>query len=69
MSHKIDSIDDEVFSMLSKDEYIPITDMVSNGLVRVGTVRNSLNRLLAKDRVARRWDGNQRFGRYTYCAK
>lgn len=42
-----------------------ITDLCRMGM-HIGTVRASLKRLVAAGEVKRRWDGNQRFGRYLY---
>ena len=42
-----------------------VSQLCSVGL-RVGTVRNSLKRLLDAGMIQRWYDGNERFGRYVY---
>jgi hypothetical protein len=58
-------IDNAVFESLHGDENQPIIDLMRRGL-REGTVRASLKRLLAEKRIVRKWDGNERYGRYVY---
>jgi len=38
----------------------------SSKLGHNGTVRNALTRLLADEHISRKWDGKERFGRYTF---
>jgi hypothetical protein len=58
-------IDNVVFQSLHDDEYQPIIDLMRHGF-REGTVRASLKRLLEENRIIRKWDGNERYGRYVY---
>jgi hypothetical protein len=58
----------DVIWQQSSEEYMPIVDMLRIGGFKHGTVRGALSRLLAAHRVDRKWNGNQRFGRYVYRA-
>lgn len=67
MSAKTDVIDDLVCNQKLTYEWQSIMDMVSDGGGwKVGTLRNSLYRLRELGLVERKWEGNQRFGRYLY---
>lgn len=46
-------------------EYVPIIELCNCGF-RYNTLRNALARLVRVRAVRRKWDGNQRFGRYIY---
>ena len=63
MSLRTDQIDEAVLSSIGS-EPVPIVDLCKGG--RIGAYRNSLRRLLEQKAVQRKWDGNQRFGRYLY---
>jgi len=68
MSNRTEQIDDVVLGMIGDDPRA-IADLIrrgSYGYRRPGTVRSALVRLLKAQLVKRRWDGNQRFGRYVY---
>jgi predicted transcriptional regulator len=43
-----------------------INDIALRAGLRRGTVVGALNRLLESNYVRRRWDGNERFGRFLY---
>ena len=62
-----DAIDQLVLADLSSEGQ-SITDLCRMGM-RIGTVRAALKRLVATGEVKRRWNGNQRFGRYLYFAQ
>ncbi len=67
MFSKLDEIDSLVLQSVPTDEWVAIRDLVKGD--RLSTVRGALKRLLAKGHVTRKWDGNQRFGRYLYRAR
>ncbi len=59
--------DSVVASRLSQSNYRSISEVVRfGGGLREGTVRNSLKRLVERGEVLRRWEGNERYGRYVY---
>lgn len=60
--------DDLLLRRLPPDDWAAIVDLARSGL-RVGTIRGSLKRLLDAGTIERRWDGNERFGRYIYRVK
>jgi predicted transcriptional regulator len=62
---KRDARDSAVLNTMLRSEWISIADLCRNGF-RVGTVRASLQRLLATGRLERQWEGNERYGRYVY---
>jgi hypothetical protein len=66
---RTDEIDRAVLCQVpnEKEDGIGIVDFVAAGF-RPGTVRAALSRLLADGTVQRKWDGNERFGRYLYWA-
>jgi hypothetical protein len=64
MPLRTDQVDEAVLSCIGS-EPVSIVDLCSNG-GRIGAYRNSLRRLLEQEAVQRKWDGNQRFGRYLY---
>ncbi len=65
MSHRTDQIDESVFSRLPEDDYASINELCGFGFRR-GTVSSSLRRLVEEGSVIRKWDGNQRYGRFLY---
>jgi predicted transcriptional regulator len=62
-----DEADRIVLEYLSEDEGTGIVDMIRCGL-KQGTIRASLKRLVESGSAKRKWDGNERFGRYLYFA-
>jgi len=67
MSHKTDEIDGLVLNVIPKNpETISIRELTERWSFRLGTVRGSLERLFKDGYVLRKWDGNQRFGKYLY---
>jgi DNA-binding Lrp family transcriptional regulator len=71
MSYRTDAIDREVLSLLptERHEAIAIVDLVRNSRFKLGTVRNTLKRLLEQGAIDGIWDGNERYGRLLYFAK
>src|SRR5258708_2278084 len=65
MTWKTSEIDGEVLDALIGYDYVSIMRLSERGF-RVGTLRGSLQRLLADGYVERRWSGNQRFGKFEY---
>jgi hypothetical protein len=59
-----DERDEFVVNVLN-NQWQRIADIVQAGL-RFGTVRASLKRLEKAGRIEKRWDGNQRYGRFVY---
>ena len=64
MSLRTNEVDQAVLSYIGS-EPVSIMDLCRFG-GRIGTYKNSLRRLLEQKAIQRRWDGNQRFGRYVY---
>jgi predicted transcriptional regulator len=62
-----DEADRIVLEYLSEDEGTAIVDMIRCGR-KQGTIRASLKRLAESGSAKRKWDGNERFGRYLYFA-
>jgi len=62
-------IDAEVLRRLSPDEWESIDSLQRWTGFRTGTLRNSLRRLCEEGFAERKWDGNERFGRYTYTRR
>jgi hypothetical protein len=58
--------DTAVLNLLQCDSWTAIIDLRSR--LRIGTIRGALRRLLAAGKAERRWDGNERFGRFLYRA-
>ena len=58
--------DDAVYYLLN-DDWQSVDEIVLSGHgVSLGTVRASLKRLLEDGLIERKWDGNERYGRYLY---
>jgi hypothetical protein len=57
------------FSDLDISDWDSISYLWQKTGLRVGTLRNSLWRLCESGLADRRWDGNERFGRYVYARR
>ena len=62
-------IDAEVLHRLSTEEWESIDSLQRCTGFRTGTLRNSLRRLCEDGLAKRKWDGNERFGRYVYARR
>jgi predicted transcriptional regulator len=62
-------IDAEVLRHLSPEEWESIDSLQRWTGLHTGTLRNSLRRHCEAGLADRRWDGNERFGRYVYARR
>jgi predicted transcriptional regulator len=67
MSYATDEIDQLVLNYMN-EKPVALVDFERWG-IRHGTARNAVGRLLKAGLVERKWEGNQRFGRYLYTKK
>lgn len=67
MSYVTDEIDQLVLNYIN-EEPVALVDLERWG-IRHGTARNAISRLLKAGLVERKWEGNERFGRYLYTKK
>lgn len=51
------------------EKWASVTDLLRWSGLRIGTVRNSIRRLMAREQITRYWDGNERYGRWIYAVK
>lgn len=67
---RTEEIDSSVLGELPWREVdaVSVLDLCRRG-GRIGTYKNSLKRLVNTGCAARRWDGNERYGRYLYWRK
>jgi predicted transcriptional regulator len=57
--------DNAVLGIVLPNDWRSVNDVTQWG-GRVGSIRASMRRLLTDGLIERRWDGNERYGRYLY---